>query len=87
MNGIDIDRVHNPGRARRSYKPRADSLRQQLRLWFEANPGELLTFDDIAAKFDVSRAAAVAAVETLRAEGLVYSAVMVGLDPDRGGER
>jgi DNA-binding GntR family transcriptional regulator len=40
--------------------------------------------DDIAARFDVTRAAAASAVETLRAEGLVYSAVMVGLDPERG---
>jgi DNA-binding GntR family transcriptional regulator len=84
MNGVDIDRAQGQGPGRGNHKPRVGSLRQQLRLWFEANPGELLTFDDIAAKFDVSRAAAVAAVETLRAEGLVYSAVMVGLDPDRG---
>jgi biotin operon repressor len=84
MNGVDIDRVHNPGRARGNYKPRPDSLRQKLREWFEANPGELLSLDDIAARFDVTRAAAAGAVDTLRAEGLVYSAVMVGLDPERG---
>ena len=47
MNGVDIDRVHNPGRGRGNHKPRSDSLRQKLREWFEGNPAELLTLDDI----------------------------------------
>jgi hypothetical protein len=84
MNGVDIHRAHGQGPGRGNHKPRPDSLRQKLRGWFEANPGELLSMDDIAARFDVTRAAAASAVETLRAEGLVYSAVMVGLDPERG---
>ena len=35
--------------------PYAHSLRRKLRTWFEENPGEFLTLDDMAAKFDCTR--------------------------------
>lgn len=83
MSGVDIDAVHS-GQGRGNRYARPGSLRQQLRDFFTANPDELLTYDDIAVKFDVTRSAACGAVETLRQEGLVHSTVMVGLNPERG---
>lgn len=38
-----------------TYSPRSDSLPGRMIAFFKANPGELLTLDDIVAKFEPSR--------------------------------
>jgi predicted transcriptional regulator len=54
-----------------------NSTTGRLRTFFEANPDEFLTYDDIALKLDVTRGQAMRAVEYLRQEGMVYTSVTV----------
>jgi DNA-binding IclR family transcriptional regulator len=48
---------------------------QRLREFFAANAGEYYTYEDLCLKFDMTRSQADAALCTLRAEGLVESAL------------
>lgn len=55
-----------------------------LRSWFEANPGEQLTYDDLVVKFAFgSRKSAKQAVCVLKTEGLLRTDVFVYADPER----
>jgi len=60
-------------------------MKNQIRDWFLANPGEILTYQDIAARFNMTQHQARCAVRALRREGLLDSAVMVFKVPG-GGE-
>jgi len=60
-------------------------MKKQIRAWFLANPGEILTYQDIAARFNMTQHQARCAVRALRREGLLDSAVMVFKMPG-GGE-
>ena len=61
----------------------ADSITGRMRTWFNANPVELLTYDDIAIRFEVTREQAVEAVTRLVTEGTLQRAVCVSADPNR----
>lgn len=60
-----------------------DSMTGRLRAWFSANPVEMLTYDDIAARFAVTREQAVEAVTRLVTEGTLQRAVCVSANPNR----
>ncbi len=62
---------------------RDEQLQPQLRAFFRANPGEAMTFEDIAAKFDCTRQQAMRACEKLRAEGLLVTRVVAMINPER----
>jgi len=59
-------------------------MKNQIRDWFLANPGEILTYADIAARFNMTQHQARCAVRALRREGLLDSAVMVFKVPGGG---
>jgi Fic family protein len=67
--------------------PYAHSLRRKLRTWFEENPGEFLTLDDMAAKFDCTRHQAERAMQFLRDGGVLKTAFVAFLNPERLRER
>lgn len=62
---------------------REDQLIPRLRRYFTENPGEILSFDDIAAKFDVPREKARAACKNLRDQGFLTTAVVAMVSPGR----
>lgn len=53
------------------YTPGADSLPGRMIAFFKANPGELLTLDDIAAKFDCTRGNIHTLLSKARDQGLL----------------
>lgn len=54
-----------------------------MRRFFQENPGEVLTFDDIAAKFGVSRMQARVACGHLREKGVIVTEVVAMVNPER----
>ena len=54
------------------------TLRGRMRTFYKANPGEWLTLEDAALKFDCTAAQAARAIEGLAADGVVqrYSVYM-----------
>lgn len=62
---------------------REDQLIPRLRRFFQENPGEILTFDDIAAKFGVSRTQARNACANLREQGWIVTEVVAMVNPER----
>ncbi len=62
---------------------RAEQLVPRLRAWFQENPDEALTYDDMAAKFGCTREQARTAVISLRNEGMVRTHLVAMLDPAR----
>jgi hypothetical protein len=69
-------------RAHLPSKPAA-SLRSRIRGFFEANPGELLTFADIAAKFDCTEQQAKDCVKGLIRAGVpLATTFVVGAKPE-----
>jgi DNA-binding GntR family transcriptional regulator len=62
---------------------RHEQLVPRLRRFFQENPGEILTFDDIAAKFDVPRMKVRKACMHLREEGLILTEVVAMVNPER----
>jgi len=53
------------------------SLKNRLRVFYQENPSEWMTYDDIATKFDVSRAQAFYAVKNLRSTDALLETVTV----------
>jgi hypothetical protein len=58
-------------------KGRAPCLRNRLLAWFAANPGEELTYEDIAARFHVTIGRAYAVVYKMRKAGEAWSGMVV----------
>ena len=58
-------------------------LSQQLREWFESNPGEVLTLEDVTVRWEVSEHHALHVLRELGHEGLVMRQAVYTLDPDR----
>jgi hypothetical protein len=54
-----------------------------LRKFFSENPDEILSFDDIAAKFDTTHEKARTACMHLRNEGTLQTMVVAMANPDR----
>jgi len=54
-----------------------------IRAFFEANPGEYMTYDDMATKFGLARNTVMKTEDRLKSEGLLLSAVLVFVDPER----
>lgn len=52
-------------------KAAPDSLNVKLREFFERNPDEMLTYEDIAIKFDASEVTIKGTLENLRKQGIV----------------
>jgi DNA-binding GntR family transcriptional regulator len=63
---------------------RNTGLTKRLREFFEANPGEELTQQDIAAKFGASPRTVANAICTLHKHGLLQRAVVYRLDREQG---
>lgn len=61
----------------------ADSLAGRLRQFFRDNPTEVLSFDDIAAKFDTTRDKAKTACMHLRNKGFLQTMVVAMANPER----
>lgn len=55
----------------------AGSKMQAVRIWFAANPHEYLTYEDLRTRFDLNVSQTKSIAYTLRAEGLIDSAVML----------
>lgn len=68
---------------RHGVRPAPSSLMGRIFCWLEDNPGEVLSFDDVAARFDCSRDQAQTALMHLRERGLVMTGPCVWLDPMR----
>lgn len=49
--------------------PNPDSLRGRIRGFFEMNPDEFLTWDDMCTKFDCTKEQAVNAIKAIRSRG------------------
>lgn len=62
---------------------RSERLIPRLRQFFRDNPDEILSFDDIAAKFECSRLKARAACKHLREEGTVQTMVVAMASQER----
>ena len=63
--------------------PQAGSKAAEVRAFFSANPDEMMSHDDIMAKFGVTKPQAYRLIDRLRDEGMLKSGVLVWLDPDR----
>lgn len=71
FHGVDIDRVHRGGRPKGSFVD--GSLQNRIRQFFAANPGEELSYADMAVKFDCTLGSARNAVRELRDLGELES--------------
>lgn len=62
---------------------RNEQLIPRLRAYFRQNPGEALSFDDVAEKFECDRRQAQRACEKLRNECFVVTRIVAMLNPER----
>ena len=56
---------------------KSDSLPGKIRAFFEANPDEMLTYDDMIVKFGTTRKRAIRAVGQVSRQGLASTVVMI----------
>lgn len=74
MTGVNIDRVHQR-------KPRAGSAYSRAQQFFVDNPDEMLSYEDMQAKFELTHEQLKSLLRDLKKEGVIETAFLAWKRP------